>query len=169
MVIVPEAKSDCSRRGAAEVRIINFKTPWSEFQIPSQNTHAASTSSSKICIPSCCVHLNNYFDFHVCLSIRPSVLSVPFRPFRSVRPSHWLLTPVSAVGSQNVTNRSFLVCVKSEKYALRVTLRPLGSIRQGEPEIHAIRYCTRGSRAELITLTSVSHYFPVLVPSSCVH
>ena len=32
MVRVPDAKSDCSCRGEAEVHIINFKTTWSEFQ-----------------------------------------------------------------------------------------------------------------------------------------
>ena len=37
MVRVPDAKSDCSRRGEAEVRILNFKTIWSEFQEPSQS------------------------------------------------------------------------------------------------------------------------------------
>ena len=31
MVRVPDAKSDCSHRGEAEVRILNFKTTWSEF------------------------------------------------------------------------------------------------------------------------------------------
>ena len=31
MVRVSDAKSDCSRRGEAEVRVINFKTTWSEF------------------------------------------------------------------------------------------------------------------------------------------
>ena len=36
MVRVPYAKSDCFRRGEAEVLIINFKTTWSEFQMPSQ-------------------------------------------------------------------------------------------------------------------------------------
>ena len=95
------------------------------------------------------------------MSVCPSI------PFRSVRPSVpcvQKLTPVFAVGSQNVTNRSFLVCVKSEKYALCVTLRPLGSIRQGEPEIHAIRYCARRSRAALIKLTSVFHHFPSVGP-----
>ena len=40
MVRVPDAKSDCSRRGEAEVRIINFKTTWSEFQLPSQTAPA---------------------------------------------------------------------------------------------------------------------------------
>ena len=36
MVKVPDAKSDCSRRGKAEVRMLNFKTTWSKFQNPSQ-------------------------------------------------------------------------------------------------------------------------------------
>ena len=46
------------------------------------------------------------------MSLCPSVsVSVPF-----VRVQN--LTPVFAFGSQNVNNRSFLVCVKSEKYAL---------------------------------------------------
>ena len=36
MVRVPDAKSDCSGRGEAEVRILNFKTTWSEFQKASQ-------------------------------------------------------------------------------------------------------------------------------------
>ena len=30
MVRVPDAKSDCSRRGEAEVRILKFKTTWPE-------------------------------------------------------------------------------------------------------------------------------------------
>ena len=90
------------------------------------------------------------------MSVCPSVRSVrPFRPFRPVRPSVRpsvrpcvrKLTPVSAVGSQNVTNRSFLVSVKSEKYAFWVTLRPLGSMSQDEVKIHALRYSARHSRA----------------------
>ena len=36
MVRVPGAKSDCSRRGEAEVRILDFKTTWSELQMLSQ-------------------------------------------------------------------------------------------------------------------------------------
>ena len=36
MVRVPDAQSDCSCRGEAEVRILNFKTTWSEFQKSSQ-------------------------------------------------------------------------------------------------------------------------------------
>ena len=40
MVRVPDAKSDCSRQGEAEVRILDFKTTWSEFQRPSQTAPA---------------------------------------------------------------------------------------------------------------------------------
>ena len=46
MVRVPEAKSDCSRQGKAEVRILNFKTTWSEFQRPSQT--AAEQGEAKL-------------------------------------------------------------------------------------------------------------------------
>ena len=34
MVRVSDAKSDCFRRGEAEVRILDFKTTWSEFHKP---------------------------------------------------------------------------------------------------------------------------------------
>ena len=67
-------------------------------------------------------YLNNYFDFHVCLSFR--------RP--SVRPSVRKITQVTAVITQNVTNKSCLLCVMSEKYAFLVTLRLLWSMRQGK-------------------------------------
>ena len=40
MVRVSDAKSDYSRRGEAGVRILNLKTTWSEFQVPSQTTLA---------------------------------------------------------------------------------------------------------------------------------
>ena len=50
------------------------------------------------------LNLNNYFDFHVCLS---------FRSF--VCPCVQKLTSVSAVVSQNDTNKSCLVCVKNGK------------------------------------------------------
>ena len=56
-------------------------------------------------IRACNTHLNNYFDFHVRLSI------FPFRP--CVR----IITSIPAEVSQNVTNKDCLVCVKSKKYA----------------------------------------------------
>ena len=40
MVRVPDAESDCSCRGEAEVRILDFKTTWSEFQMLSQTASA---------------------------------------------------------------------------------------------------------------------------------
>ena len=161
MVRVPDAKSDCSRRGEAEVRIINFKTtwsefPWSEFQQPSQT--ATSSKANLVTLTPLgsmsrgeaklrtfvvkedkTIYLNNYFNFHVCLSIRDSV-------FPCFRPCVRKLTPVSAVGSQNVTNRSFLVSVKSEKYAFWITLRPQSDhCRQGKAEVCILDFKTTWS------------------------
>ena len=62
------------------------------------------------------------------------------------------------------TNRSFLVSVKSEKYAFWVTLRPLGSMSQGEVKIHALQYSARRSRAAYIKLTLVFHHLPSVGP-----
>ena len=45
------------------------------------------------------------------------------------------LQAIPAVISQNVTNKSSLVCVKSEKYAFFVNLRPLRSMRGGKAEL----------------------------------
>ena len=56
----------------------------------------------------CFSHLNNYFNFHVCLFFRLSILAAQ----------------IPAVVSQNVTDKSCLVYVKHEKYASCVTLRP---------------------------------------------
>ena len=70
--------------------------------------------ASFVCITS--VNLNNYFDFHVRLSIRPSV--------RFVGPFVRKFTSIPAEVLQKVTNKSCLVCVKSEKYASWVTLWP---------------------------------------------
>ena len=51
--------------------------------------------------------------------------------------------PISEVVSQTVTNKSYVVCVKSEKYAFLLTLRPLGSMRPGEAELHTLQYWAR--------------------------
>ena len=63
-------------------------------------------------------NLNNYFDFHVCLSFHASV-----RP--SVRPCVQKLTSIPAVVQQNFMNKRCLVCVMSEKYPFWVTFRTL--------------------------------------------
>ena len=70
-------------------------------------------------------HLNNYFRLHVCLSFGTS---------------HFHFSPISAVVSQNVTNERGLACVKSEKYVVWGTFRPLGSIRRGEAELQTLQY-----------------------------
>ena len=63
-------------------------------------------------------NLNNYFDFHVCLSFRLRLRR------RLRRACVRKLAPISAVRSQNDTNKSCLVSVMSEKYACWVNLRP---------------------------------------------
>ena len=74
------------------------------------------------------VYLNSYFDFPICLSIHPLSVLYP--------PSIQKLTSIPASVSQNVTNKSCLVCVKSEKYASWVTLRPQWHrCRRGEAEV----------------------------------
>ena len=65
--------------------------------------------------PTNSCHLNNFFNFHVRLSM------VPFVQFR---PCVRKLTSIPASVLQNVTNKSCLVYVKSKIYASWVTLRP---------------------------------------------
>ena len=48
--------------------------------------------------------------------------------------------PIPALLSHNVTNESCSACVKSEKYVVWVTLRPLGSVRQGEAEFRKLQH-----------------------------
>ena len=60
----------------------------------------------------------------VCPSIR---LSVRGSVHPSVVPSCRKLTSIPASISQNVTNKSCLLCIKSEKYASWVTLDPSGT------------------------------------------
>ena len=53
------------------------------------------------------------------------------------------IAPNPAVVSQNITNESCLACVMSEKYVVCVTLRPPGSMRQGEAELPTLQYQVR--------------------------
>ena len=54
------------------------------------------------------------------------------------------------VASQNVTNESSLVCVKSLEYTFWVTLRLLGSMRQGKAELSVLNHYEKRSRAAYI-------------------
>ena len=86
-------------------------------------------------------NLNNYFDFHVCLSIRPFVRS-------SVRVCVRKLAKFPAVVWQNVTNKSCLVCVQSVQYASWLNLTPqLDCCCQGKAEVCALAHlgCTRAA------------------------
>ena len=68
-------------------------------------------------------NLDNYFRLHVYLSF-----------YLNVRTSQ------SAVISQNGTNESCLVCVKSKKCTFWITLRPLRSMRGGKAELSRLQY-----------------------------
>ena len=95
-------------------------------------------------------YLNNYFDFHVCLSIHPSVVPVP---------SGQKLTSILASVSQNVTNRSCLVCIKSEKCASWVTLTPQWDrCRRGEAEVRILDFKTTWSEFQKPSQTAPISY-----------
>ena len=63
----------------------------------------------KVALLSEAAYLHNYFNLHICPSLWRQLASVSC-PI----PSQFTN---SAAGSQNVTNKSCLVCVQSEKYA----------------------------------------------------
>ena len=72
-------------------------------------------------------YLHDYFNIYIINTALALAVSASRHTFRF---------PILAVVSQNVTNKICLVCVWSEKYSLWVTLRPLGSMRQSEAELH---------------------------------
>ena len=77
------------------------------------------------------VQLNNYFGLHVCLSLRAWV-----GPYVGTPACHTL---EFSVASQNVTNKSSLVCVKSENwYEFWVALILLGSMWQDKAELRTV-------------------------------
>ena len=73
-------------------------------------------------------YICHYFDIHVCLSLRHPSSAAASRPTFEF--------PIPAGVWQSVTNKSWLVCVKSEKYTFLVTTRPLGTMRWREGELH---------------------------------
>ena len=48
MVRVPDTQSEYYCRGEAEVRILNFKTTWSEFHMPSQTAPAEAGGEAEL-------------------------------------------------------------------------------------------------------------------------
>ena len=80
-------------------------------------------------------NLNNYFNLHICVHLS-------FHPL--ICPCVRKLAPIPAVVSQNVSNKSCLVCINNENYAFWVNVRTL---RQGETMLRISK------------LTSMFHHF----------
>ena len=116
------------------------------------------------------LNCNDTFHIYITISTFTSFLpySIVFRLASCPILSHFM---ISEVRSQNVTNKSCLVCAKGKKYAFCVTLRFTGSTRQGNAELrtYIILLCRRGKvEFHISKLTSVYIAFPVSFPSSCV-
>ena len=73
----------------------------------------------------------------------------------AVRPDVRKLAPFPAVVLQNVTNKSCLVCVMSEKYASWVTLRPQWDhCQRGEAEVRILNFKTTWSEIQKASQTA---------------
>ena len=80
------------------------------------------------------VNLHNYFNLHVCPSISCLSLGVP---------------------QSDVTDKSCLVCVKSEKFASLVTLRPQWDCcSRGEAKVHILDFKTTWSEFQMPSQTA---------------
>ena len=96
-------------------------------------------------------------------SVCPSVFRVPCSVVPV--PSAQKLTSIPASASQNVTNKSCLVCVKSKKYASWVTLRPQWDrCRQGEAKVCILDFKTKWSEFQMPSQTAPAEATP-----SCVY
>ena len=97
------------------------------------------------------------------MSVHPSVRPVPV-------PSGQKLTSILASVSQNVTNRSCLVCIKSEKYASWVTLTPqLDRYCRGKAEVRILDFKTTWSKFQMPSQTAPAEAKPrcvylILIP-----
>ena len=102
------------------------------------------------------------------MSVHPSVVPWFRFPFR-FRPLQKLTSNPASV-SQNVTNRSCLVCIKSEKYASWVTLRPKWDCcRRGEAEVRILNFKTTWSEFHkpiilLLSEAKLSYVYSILKP-----
>ena len=93
----------------------------------------------------------NYLDFHVCLSFHPPSVCPPSAVWACVQK----ITPIPAVGSHNVTNKSCFVCVMSEKYAFWVTLRPPSDrCCRGKAEVRILNFKTTWSEFQKANQTA---------------
>ena len=84
------------------------------------------------------------------MSVCPSSVLRP-----CVRPCVRKITQIPAVLSQNVTNKSCLVCVMSETYAFWVTLRPQSDrCHQGKAEVRILDFKTIWSEFQKASQTA---------------
>ena len=67
----------------------------------------------------------------------------PVCPYGSVHISSPVTPPIPSVLSQNVTGKSCMVCINIKEYAFLVTIRPLGSMRQGRTKLRTLHYQAR--------------------------
>ena len=88
-------------------------------------------------------------------SVCPSAVCRPPQSAVLRRPCVRKLAPFPAVVLQNVTNKSCLVCVMSEKYAFWVTLRPQSDrCCRGEAEVRIIDFKTTWSEFQKASQTA---------------
>ena len=98
------------------------------------------------------------------MSVFPSTAAV--RRLPSVRASVRKLAPNSAVVSENVTNKSCLVCDKSEKYASWVTLRPQSDrCRRGKAKVCILDFKSTWSEFKMPSQTAPARAKPRCVCS----
>ena len=78
--------------------------------------------------------------------------------------SHISIFPIPVVLSRNVINEGCLACVKSERYAIWVTLKHVGP--WGEVKLSYVNYNTSQGEAKLriLKLTSVVHHLSRVGP-----
>merc|ERR1711973_220240 len=76
------------------------------------------------------------------------------------------LTSIPAVVQQNVTNKSCLVCVMTEKYAFWITLRPqTDRCRRGKAEVRVLDFKTTWSEFQMPSQTALAEAKPRCVYS----
>ena len=69
---------------------------------------------------------------------------------------------IPTVVQQNITNKSCLICVMSEKYAFWVTLRPKSDrCRQGEAKVRILNFITTWSEFQKASQTAIDISFLV--------
>ena len=106
-----------------------------------------------------------------CICFRPAEIQITILTFTYACPSGSVIlciqkpAPFPAVVPQNAINKSWLACIKSERYASWVTLRPQWDrCRRGEAEVRILNFKTTWSE-----FTMPSQTAPAEVKPRCVY